>query len=1569
MSRRLDIIVPVYNEEASLVELTRRINSSLQKAKIPYSIIFVDDHSTDDTRELITRLSQKYPIRLVVKRGMRGKAFSIIEGIRASSAPFMAMIDGDLEYPPEAIPQMYPQLAVHGVVVANRTKSHSSLLRKIGSHLNTFIFGRLLLGLNCDVQSGLKLFRREVAVHLSESDVRAWAIDMPLLHTARELGYSIGVVPITFTPRESGSSQARSEFFQAAREISTTAIRLRFSPGKIYSLPPASNSSMAGAGMIYRRRGYVTHSTLPHHYSAIVTLHRLQKLALLGALALMSVSFLLWPQSTAITLVGLLSAIYFADVVFNFILIYRSLKSPPEISISVAQLQNWATDKLPVYTILCPLYHEARVLPQFVENISQLDWPKDKLEVLLLLEEDDHQTREAAKNLALPDYFHVVVVPHSNPKTKPKACNYGLSRATGEYIVIYDAEDRPEPDQLKKAYFTFTHRVPPQTACLQAKLNYYNPHHNLLTRLFTTEYSLWFDVVLPGLQSLGTTIPLGGTSNHFRTTILKSLHGWDAFNVTEDCDLGARLFKEGYTTAIIDSTTLEEANSDLGNWLRQRSRWIKGYLQTFFVHNRHPLRFLKSHGWHALIFQLIVGGRIAFMLINPFLWLATISYFALYKYVGPTIESLYPAAIFYLAAFSAIFGNFLYLYYYMIGCAKRGRWELVKYVFAVPLYWLFISLAAFKAFWQLVFRPYYWEKTHHGLHLFEVSKEARQSWLSSLRNFVSHQFGRLGVLPQPLLKGGTLLVASTMLSNFFNFLYNIYLGRAISIEEFSLVGLMGSIAYLVQIPTTALSKTLSHRVAFLLGQKNRYVNHFWNFIKSRVLYISLGVTAVWIAVIPWMSRVFQANGNTTPFFLITPLWLATALVATNRGFLAGHHRFAVLAAMVTVESVSKFAFAVFFVRLGWPQYIYASHPLSLVAALAVCWLAVRAIKPQIVATKTLQSAPHFPFRFFSTSILIKLSSLAFLSLDVILAKIYLPPAIAGQYVLISLAGKIVYFLGSLFDPFIIPVVSRAEGEGANPKPLFYRLLLGNSVTSIMGFVALGPLGSIFAPLLFGPKIISVIPLLTWYCLAMVNFTLSGSIVNYHQARRQYVFPILGFILASLQPVLVYFFHSSLADLVTVMLVLSLVYLGSFLMLHFYYQFSWSVTNNIRDLWDLLIRFFPRELSPSKSDSLRILIFNWRDIRHKWAGGAEVYIHELGKRWAAQGHTVTIFCGNDGNCPRKETIDGVKIIRHGGFYTVYFWAVIYYLLRLRNRFDIVIDSENGIPFFTPLFARIPKILLIHHIHQDKIIFQGRLPFPVAQFAMALESRLMPLVYHNQKIITVSESSKNDIVRIGLSRPEDITIVNPGITLREYIRKAPKTKNPSFVYVGRIRPYKNIDVAIRAFSQVVRDHPKARLNIAGVGEGIKELRHLAEDLNLSNNVYFLGRVTEKEKVQLLSQSWAMLQPSSFEGWGITVIEANACGTPAIASDVIGLRDSVRHNQTGILVPPLDPYTLANTIKSLIHRPSILKYFSKNSQAWSRQFSWESQSRSFLEAVKLLLVPEIDVPLSHQPAYEYQ
>jgi cellulose synthase/poly-beta-1,6-N-acetylglucosamine synthase-like glycosyltransferase len=477
-----------------------------------------------------------------------------------------------------------------------------------------------------------------------------------------------------------------------------------------------------GTGFHYKGKRYITHNTLDRKYSAVERTTLTQRIVLWMVILTIILLSITRGSLVLVILVSLLTLLYFVDLLFNLFLVSRSFKFNSEIKIDDSMLtkrRNW-----PTYTVLCPLYKEVPILPQFIKAMKEIEYPKNKLEVLILLEEDDVDSISSISKMKLSKIFKVVIVPHSMPKTKPKACNYGLKIATGEYSVIYDAEDIPDKLQLKKAVVAFE-IIGDTYGCIQAKLNYYNWDQNILTRLFTLEYSLWFNLILTGLQSIKAPIPLGGTSNHFRTIVLRELGGWDPFNVTEDADLGIRLAKRGLKTAILDSTTLEEANSEFTNWMKQRSRWIKGYIQTYLVHMRDLREFGKnSKKIDMITFQLVIGGKIVSMLINPILWTLTVSYFAFRPIIGSYIQSLYITPVFYIGAVSLVLGNFLYMYYYMMGAAREQRPQLIIFAFFIPIYWMMMSAAAVYALRDLIFRPFHWHKTKHGLHL---NKQAVQS--------------------------------------------------------------------------------------------------------------------------------------------------------------------------------------------------------------------------------------------------------------------------------------------------------------------------------------------------------------------------------------------------------------------------------------------------------------------------------------------------------------------------------------------------------------------------------------------------------------------------------------------------------------------------------------------------------------------------------------------------------------------------------------------------------------------------------------------------------------------------
>jgi glycosyltransferase XagB len=708
----LSIVIPAYNEADNILPLVERLHRALTFHDLEYEIIIIDDKSHDDTLMRAYALKKKYPIRIYRKDGEKGKAFSLLQGFTKAKYSVIAMIDADLQYPPENIPNMVRLLIDEkaDVVVANRTTREENGVRVIISNLFQKIFSSWLHQIHVDAQSGLKVFKKKILREIT-LDPKPWTFDLDFLTQARDAGYRIVSYDIAFKERNAGSSKV--EVLKASYEIGLEALKLKLRASKVYRQKEHEEDS----SFYFNGIKYAHFNHLPMSETALLTLTPKQQKLLFAMISFFLLLFFMDWRSSTIVAIGGMIYFYFTDTLFNLFLVSRSLNEDRELTFPLSKLNALTDDELPPYTIFCPLYKEAHVLPQFIKAIKKLDYPKDKLQVLLLLEQDDKATIRDASKMDLPSYVEVKVVPNTLPKTKPKACNYGLLFATGEFSVIFDAEDVPDPLQLKKAVLAFR-ESDNHVVCVQAKLNFYNPHQNMLTRLFTAEYSLWFDLILPGLQSLEVPIPLGGTSNHFKTKYLRQLNGWDSFNVTEDCDLGLRLSSKGYKTVIIDSTTFEEGNSQLSNWINQRTRWLKGYMQTYLVHIRQTLHLLKRGKISLLAgIQMVVGGKIIALLVNPIMWLLSILYFSARSTLGPFIESLFPAQIFYFAVAALVIGNFLYLYYFMLAAAKTKRYDLVKYTLFMPVYWLMISLAAWNALVKLIFEPHYWFKTKHGLHL------------------------------------------------------------------------------------------------------------------------------------------------------------------------------------------------------------------------------------------------------------------------------------------------------------------------------------------------------------------------------------------------------------------------------------------------------------------------------------------------------------------------------------------------------------------------------------------------------------------------------------------------------------------------------------------------------------------------------------------------------------------------------------------------------------------------------------------------------------------------------------
>jgi cellulose synthase/poly-beta-1,6-N-acetylglucosamine synthase-like glycosyltransferase len=447
-------------------------------------------------------------------------------------------------------------------------------------------------------------------------------------------------------------------------------------------------------------------------WSASQPMTRTQKIVTVALLALLAAAFLCSPLKTARGLIAACTFFYVILTLYKIIVIRASLSPDAILKFSDKEIAAQEPRAWPLFSILVPMYKEPETVKQMVASLAAMDYPADKKDVQILLEADDAVTLAAARALTLPPGFRVTEIPESFPRTKPKACNIGLHLAQGEYLVIYDAEDLPEKDQLKKAVMAFE-TSPANVACVQSRLNYYNPRQNVLTRWFTAEYSAWFDLQLPGLAALKAVIPLGGTSNHFKTRILQELMGWDAYNVTEDCDLGVRLGRAGFATRMLETTTWEEACSVLPFWIKQRTRWQKGYIQTWFVHMRDPLKLLRELGpVNFLHYHLLIGGVTFSALVNPVFWGMALVWFV-FRPEG--VAQLFPGPVFAAGATCLFLGNFVFVYVSMLGCCKRKNDSLMWLTLFTPVYWMMMSYSGWRAFIQFFRDPFVWEKTQHGM--------------------------------------------------------------------------------------------------------------------------------------------------------------------------------------------------------------------------------------------------------------------------------------------------------------------------------------------------------------------------------------------------------------------------------------------------------------------------------------------------------------------------------------------------------------------------------------------------------------------------------------------------------------------------------------------------------------------------------------------------------------------------------------------------------------------------------------------------------------------------------------
>ena len=443
--------------------------------------------------------------------------------------------------------------------------------------------------------------------------------------------------------------------------------------------------------------------------SAAEPLWAWQKAALLFALPVLATVTVLAPHRAAFVVAAALALPFFCIVLLRTSALWKALATSARPAASATPAASPLS--LPHYSILVPLYDEAGVVPDLLAALTALDYPTDRLEIFLVLEEADSATQSAIEAASLPPHMTAVVVPKSLPQTKPRALNYVLPRAAGDLIVIYDAEDLPDPDQLRRALAALT--ANPDLGCVQARLNVLNADETWLTRQFAIEYTVLFDCMLPTLEALKLPVPLGGTSNHFTRAALDDIGTWDPFNVTEDADLGIRLARNGWSVGVVRSTTWEEAPANFTSWLKQRTRWLKGWMQTYLVHMRNPWRTAHDLGWRQFVgLQVLMGGMILSALVHPWFYVAA----AVELTYGPLNilgDDALSRIIKIVTGANLVFGYVSGVALGVVAMRGRGRQHLAAWALLMPAYWLLISLAAYRALFQLATSPYRWEKTRH----------------------------------------------------------------------------------------------------------------------------------------------------------------------------------------------------------------------------------------------------------------------------------------------------------------------------------------------------------------------------------------------------------------------------------------------------------------------------------------------------------------------------------------------------------------------------------------------------------------------------------------------------------------------------------------------------------------------------------------------------------------------------------------------------------------------------------------------------------------------------------------
>jgi cellulose synthase/poly-beta-1,6-N-acetylglucosamine synthase-like glycosyltransferase len=712
--KKISVIVPAANDKVHLHGCFIRVDSVLRNSGYAYEIIVVDDHSRDGTEELVNALKDAYPVRLIEKRGKKGRTFSIKEGLDASEGGIVVLLDPDVNFPPEGFTFMLNTLRDASVVISTR-RTYPSLWYFIVSKVYRWIFGRVLLNVNADIRAGIKMFRRSVLESLRfdpEFDLR-FGFDAMLLYHAQRMGWLVDSVSMSyFRP------MFRHGVWEAIRSrvilgTGIVVIRVTHTWRTILSFlyPPAPVDYFTAGFTNVNDYLFLTPSQSAKGHITKETVSLSVAMVLLGYVIWRAVSTIagvsmLWLAATMI------SILYLVIMCFKLWMMIISMRSVAQ-QCTAEELSLITDEELPVISIMIPLYKEQEIIPQIFQYLSDFDYPTDKLDIIFILESTDTETAAAFTAMNPPSHFKALLTPDIPPKTKPKAMNVALSVAKGDILVIFDAEVLPERDQLKKAYLTFKRH--PDAMYLHSKMDVYNANENWITRLYTAEFAYFYHFFLPGLVASRYPMPISGHSTYFRRQVIEKVGAWDAYNVAEDCDIGIRIFRKGFGSGmILESHTWEQSTTSIPTWVRQRTRWTQGFIQTSIVQLRYPLLLKRELGSWAnfAVFLLLVPGTVILNILNMFQWCMFILW---YTTEAPFLQIAYGGFSIYLATICLFFGNFLFTFFTMYSLYERRHYAIVPWALLSFVYWIMLGIATIRATIHLFLHPHKWDKTTHSV--------------------------------------------------------------------------------------------------------------------------------------------------------------------------------------------------------------------------------------------------------------------------------------------------------------------------------------------------------------------------------------------------------------------------------------------------------------------------------------------------------------------------------------------------------------------------------------------------------------------------------------------------------------------------------------------------------------------------------------------------------------------------------------------------------------------------------------------------------------------------------------